>query len=432
MPVLSDSNEQALGAERKRFAVPLGMVLPGTIFLSAFLLFQVQPILAKLILPWFGGAAAVWIISLAFYQLAYLLGNLYAHILIGAAGRVFRAAFTRCCFWPVCCYCRSCPASSGNRAAVQSRCGEFGACWRLRWASPFCCCRRQARCCRRGTASRYEGGREGARPYRFYALSNAGSLLALLSYPVVVEPLVSTHRQALIWSVGYGVCVALCLTLAFRSPALKLALKAQPVEDRPGWKLQLLWLALAASASALLLSITHYVSQNIAAVPLLWIVPLSLYLLTLILCFEGQGWYSRRIFLPLLPIALGGMAYALAPKFENAGPELQLLLYFGGLFICCMVCHGEMAALKPGPRFLTVFYLMVSAGGAVGGLLAALVAPYVFRGFYELPLALGRVRDRRSDRAAEQTHGADGRRGGRRRSGPARDWAGRPFLPPRV
>ena len=387
--MLSDSNEQALAAKGKDSPYLSVWLYSVTIFLSAFLLFQVQPILAKLILPWFGGAAAVWVISLAFYQLAYLLGNLYAHILIGHSGPRFSSVVHALLLLASLLLLPIVPSEFW-----QPR-GSAEPMWRI-WGVlaatvglPFLLLSATSPLLQTWHSFGYEGGREGARPYRFYALSNAGSLLALLSYPVVVEPLVSTHRQALIWSVGYGACVALCLTLAFRSPAVKLALKAQPVEDRPGWKLQLLWLALAASASALLLSITHYVSQNIAAIPLLWIAPLSLYLLTLILCFEGQGWYSRRIFLPLLPVALGGMAYALAPRFENAGPELQLLLYFGGLFICCMVCHGEMAALKPGPRFLTVFYLMVSAGGAVGGLFTALVAPYVFRGFYELPLALG-------------------------------------------
>jgi len=146
---------------------------------------------------------------------------------------------------------------------------------------------------------------------------------------------------------------------------------------------------MAATASALLLSVTHHISQNIAAVPLLWIVPLSLYLLTLILCFEGHRWYRRSLFLRLLPVALAGMAYALSPEFENSGPLLQVPLFCAGLFVCCMACHGEMAELKPRPEFLTLFYLMVSAGGALGGIFVGVVAPRVFRGFYELPLALG-------------------------------------------
>jgi SAM-dependent methyltransferase len=411
--VLSDSNEKALGVNRKDApdfdAASLdapGVAVAGagaprlpvwvyaaSISLSAFLLFQVQPILAKLILPWFGGAAAVWIISLAFYQLTYLLGNLYAHILIQRSGPRFstraHALFLLASLLLLPIVPSMVWQPRGSEEPMWRILGVLAATVGV----PFLLLS--------ATSSLLQAwhtlGREDAHPYRFYALSNAASLLALLSYPLVVEPLVSTHHQALIWSAGYGVFVALCLAFAFRPPLPKLPPKAHPtaeprqpqIEERPRWSLQLLWLGLAASASALLLSITHYVSQNIAAIPLLWVVPLSLYLLTLILCFEGERWYSRRIFLPLFPIALAGMGYALLPKYEGAGPGSQISLYFAGLFICCMVCHGEMAALKPRPEFLTVFYLMVSAGGALGGMFVALAAPYIFRGFYELPLALG-------------------------------------------
>jgi SAM-dependent methyltransferase len=408
-----DPNQQALGADGKdtpdfdaasldapgvavaRAGAPRlpAWLYAGSIFLSAFLLFQVQPILAKLILPWFGGAAAVWVISLAFYQLTYLLGNLYAHILIQRSGPRFSTRAHALLLLASLLLLPIVPS-----AVWQPR-GSEEPMWRILGVLaatvgvPFLLLS--------ATSSLVQAwhtlGREDARPYRFYALSNAASLLALLSYPVVVEPLVSTHHQALIWSAGYGVFAALCSLFAFRPPVPKLPPNAHPatepqqppLDERPRWRLQLLWLGLAASASALLLSITHYVSQNIAAIPLLWVVPLSLYLLTLILCFEGERWYSRRLFLPLLPIVLAGMGYALSPKFEGAGPGLQIPLYFAGLFICCMVCHGEMAALKPRPEFLTVFYLMVSAGGALGGMFVALAAPYIFRGFYELPLALG-------------------------------------------
>lgn len=382
---LPESHEPALTAGGKDAPYFSVWLYSGSIFLSAFLLFQVQPILAKLILPWFGGAAAVWIISLAFYQLAYLFGNVYAHFLIQRSGPRFSARVHALFLLASLLLLPIIP-----RAFWQPHGGEEPM-WRilgvlaatvgvpfllLSATSPF-------------LQTWHALGREGARPYRFYALSNAGSLWALLSYPVLVEPLVSTHRQALVWSVGYGGFVAICATLAFRQPAPRLPAATRPLRQRPSWKLQLLWLFLAATASALLLSITHYVSQNIAAIPLLWILPLSLYLLSLILCFENDRWYHRRLFLTLLPIALTGMAYALSPKFENTGPELQLPLYFTGLFICCMVCHGEMAALKPRPEFLTLFYLMVSAGGALGGLFVAILAPHVFRGFYELPLSLG-------------------------------------------
>jgi hypothetical protein len=235
----------------------------------------------------------------------------------------------------------------------------------------------------------HAGGRPDAHPYRLYALSNAGSLLALLSYPVLVEPFLSTRLQAWIWSLAYGAFVIACSVVAFRQQDGTHVFAQRAEDQRPGRLLQLLWLALAATASALLVCVSHHISQDIAAVPLLWIVPLSLYLLSLILCFEGRNWYRRSWFLRLLPVFLGSMAYALAPEFENAGPELQIPLFCIGLFVCCMALHGEMAELKPAPEFLTHFYLMVSAGGALGGILVAVAAPHVFRGFYELPLALG-------------------------------------------
>ena len=156
----------------------------------------------------------------------------------------------------------------------------------------------------------------------------------------------------------------------------------------PNWKQLLLWAALAADASALLLAVTNHISQDIAAVPLLWIVPLSLYLLSLILCFENGRWYRRSFFLRLLAVALAGMTYSLAPEFANAGPSLQIPLFCIGLFVCCMVCHGELARLKPDPRHLTSFYLMIAAGGAFGGIVVGVIAPRIFHDFYELPIAL--------------------------------------------
>ena len=346
----SAANEKALAADVKHAPDLSAVLYSATIFLGAFLLFQVQPILAKLILPWFGGAAAVWIVSLAFYQLTYLLGNVYAHILMQrTAARISTRTHalllgTSLLLLPIL-----------PSAFWQPRGGEDPT-WRILGALaatvglPFLLLSATSPLLQ----AWYALGRQGLRPYRFYALSNAGSLLALLSYPLLVEPLLSTHRQAFLWSAAYGGFVLLCWTLSFRMRAVNLPPPARRAEGRPHWKLQLLWLLLAACASALLLSITQHVSQNIAAIPLLWIVPLSLYLLSLILCFEGERWYRRRLFLPLLPAALAAMAYLLSPRFEGAGPRWLIPLYFAGLFISCMVCHGEMAALKPRPEFLTL------------------------------------------------------------------------------
>lgn len=381
----TDTNEPLVASAVGALAGPPLWLYAGTIGLSAFLLFQVQPILAKLVLPWFGGAAAVWTISLAFYQLTYLLGNLYAHLLIERGGLRLSARLHATVLLLSLVLLPILPNSSW-----QPQGGEEPS-WRILGllaatvGLPFLLLSATSPLLQ----AWHTHGREGARPYRLYALSNAGSLLALLSYPVLVEPLLSTRHQAWIWSVAYGGFVLICAVTAFRQPRAARPATEAADGQRPGGKLQLLWLGLAATASALLLSVSHHISQNIAAVPLLWIVPLSLYLLSLILCFEGRNWYRRALFLRLLPVLLGGMAYALSPEFENAGPQLLIPLFCLGLFVCCMTLHGEMAELKPHPQFLTLFYLMVAAGGALGGIFVAVVAPRIFRGFYELPAALG-------------------------------------------
>ena len=224
-------------------------------------------------------------------------------------------------------------------------------------------------------------------------MSNAGSLLGLLSYPALVEPDFTTRHQAIGWSLAYGAFVALCALIAFRQTPVAAPISttetsaANRAAAPPDWKLQLLWLALAADASAP--CSPSRISQNVARGPAaVDCAPLSLYLLSLILCFADRSLYGRFLFLRLLAVALGGMAYALSPDFANAGPLLQVPLFCAGLFICCMVCHGELAKLKPPPEHLTLFYLMVLAGGALGGIFVGVIAPHIFRGYYELPMAM--------------------------------------------
>src|SRR5208283_2552014 len=148
-------------------------------------------------------------------------------------------------------------------------------------------------------------------------------------------------------------------------------------------------MALPACASVLLLAITNHLSQNVAAIPFLWVLPLCLYLLSFILCFESSGWYRRNPYLQLLAVALGSMAYAIGADLGgNLNIKVLVTLFSLGLFTCCMVCHGELAELKPHPRYLTHYYLMISAGGALGGILVGLVAPKLLGGYYELPLGL--------------------------------------------
>jgi hypothetical protein len=232
------------------------------------------------------------------------------------------------------------------------------------------------------------GGGPERQPYRLFALSNAGSMLALVGYPTLVEPSFLIRHQAIGWSMAYaGTCFLVAL-VALRRPRDVATPTHSALVPAPGWRVQLLWIGLAACASALLLAITNHLTQNLAAIPFLWLLPLALYLLSFILCFERRGWYRRGLFLRLLAVALASMAYALAPEFDNTRLAVLIPLYTIGLFICCMFCHGELAGLKPHPARLTSFYLMISLGGATGALFVALLAPHVFPGYFELPIAL--------------------------------------------
>jgi SAM-dependent methyltransferase len=227
-------------------------------------------------------------------------------------------------------------------------------------------------------------------PYRFFALSNAGSMAGLLAYPVLVEPYLTASRQAWTWTIGYGTFALVCAVVAF------LARRAQaespvPVTEPgppPVWSERLLWTGLAACASALLLSVTNHLTQNIAAIPFLWVLPLSLYLLSFILCFDSDRWYKRSVFVVLAALALPGMAYMIADNGGIADLRTAVGVFCADLFVLFMVCHGELARRRPAPAYLTSFYLMVAVGGAVGGLLIAFAAPYLFNALYDLPVVL--------------------------------------------
>lgn len=354
------------------------------IFVSAFLLFQVQPVLAKIILPWFGGGAGVWVTALVFFQVMYLLGNLYAHVLTRCRGSRWPGQIhigllvLSLVLLPIV------PSATWKPAGNENPAVRIFILLAVTVGLPFLLLSATSPVLQ----TWYVQARRGHWPYRFYALSNAGSLLGLISYPALIEPYSTTHHQTLAWSWTYAFFVFVCAWLAFRMRGTLAGLGHSEAHSQPGWRTVLLWGALAADGSALLLAITNHILQDIAAVPLLWVVPLSIYLLTLILCFDGIRWYPRSLFLRLLAVALAGMIYSLAPEFANAGPLLQIPLFCIGLFTCCMVCHGELVRRKPAPEHLTTFYLTIAAGGAVGGILVGLIAPWLFRDFYELPIAM--------------------------------------------
>ena len=357
-----------------------------TILTSAFLLFQVQPVIAKIILPWFGGSAAVWTTCLLFFQIGLLLGYLYAHAVVRYL-KPRTQMFLHVGLLAVSLV--ALPIYPGNSWKPAGGADPTVSILLLLAATvglPYFLLSTTGPLLQAWYARRYKG----AMPYRLYALSNAGSMFALLSYPVLFEPVFTTHEQATMWSWAYGVFLVLCSVTAVRSGTsftAALAAEAETDGEKPAARQYVMWLALPACASVLLLAITNHISQNVAAIPFLWVLPLSIYLLTFILCFEGKGWYRRFPYVPLWAVFLGGMVAALF-GMDSAPISIVVLLFALGLFTCCMVCHGELVRLKPHPRYLTQFYLMISAGGAMGGLLVGLVAPHLFNAFYEMELGL--------------------------------------------
>jgi SAM-dependent methyltransferase len=358
-----------------------------TIVVSAFLLFQVQPVIAKIILPWFGGSAAVWTTCMLFFQTVLVLGYLYAHATVRylrpRVQMTLHVALLLISAVVLPIYPGAWLKPSGTGDPVFGILGVLAATVGL----PYFLLSTTGPLLQAWYARQYKG----AIPYRLFALSNAGSMFALVSYPFLFEPVYTTRQQAGMWSIGFGLFIALCAFTAIRSGTSFVAELAPEAEagEKPSAAQYWTWMALAACASTLLLAITNHLSQNVAAIPFLWVLPLSVYLLTFILCFEGSGWYRRFPYLPLVAVALGSMAYAMAGDLEgNVSIKLLVPLFSMGLFTCCMVCHGELARMKPHPRYLTQFFLSVSAGGAAGGLLVGLVAPHFFNAFYELPLGL--------------------------------------------
>jgi hypothetical protein len=373
--------------------------------LGAFLLFQVQPLIGKFILPWFGGAPAVWTTCILFFQLALFGGYAYSHLVV--LWLTSRAqAITQCAlllaalallpvvpaeFWkpsddeaPTLRILLLLAATVGLPYFVLTTTSPLVQAW-------------------------FNRVYPGRAPYRLYALSNIGSLAALLSYPFVVEPMFDLRTQAHLWSwsfVAYCLLMIVCAVLVglLNSPLTReppsppAPLPAGEGTNVPTWRLRTLWLLLPACASVILLATTNHVCQDVAPRPFLWVMPLSLYLLSFVFCFDHPRWYVRPLWaVPAvigIAIVLGSDASlrGLRDPYQQAGISLAfsyiLLLHFGTMFCICMVCHGELARLKPEPRHLTEFYLWLAGGGALGGVLVGLVAPHVFDTFREWNLGM--------------------------------------------
>lgn len=363
-----------------------------TIFASAFLLFLVQPIMAKQILPWFGGSAAVWTTCLMFFQLVLLAGYAYAdwtvrflkprpQVILHVALIVISLV--------------SLPIIAGGGWKPD---GDEDPTWLILGllaatiGLPYFLLSTTGPLLQAWFARSYP---QAKNVYRLFALSNGASLIALVAYPFVVEPYVTTYQQSIGWSFGYGLFALLCGSSALFSlrastqAAMQQAGAAAAAEGpAPRFANYLLWLTLAALGSFMLIAVTNHITHDVASVPFLWILPLTLYLLSFVLCFEGRNWYQRQIFFGPLLVIVGAMAWALHTNGGVMDIKQAIPLFAAGLFVMCMFFHGELAALKPAPRHLTGYYLMISLGGAVGGLLVGFVAPKLFSTYYEFGLGL--------------------------------------------
>jgi SAM-dependent methyltransferase len=357
-----------------------------TIFVSAFLLFEVEPLIAKIILPWFGGVAAVWTLCLLFFQVVLLLGYLYAHLLTRRLAPRFQGWLHAGLLAASLLALPILPKDSWKPAGPQHPALHILLVLVLTVGLPFFLLSATSPLLQAWLA----GAGKHSGVYRFYALSNAGSLLGLLGYPTLIEPRLTTLRQGWSWSVAYAAFAVACGAIALSQRGGN---SISPFQEetvmRADRNTRALWVALSACSSALLLAITNHISQNIASVPFLWIIALSLYMLSFILCFAGSRWYHRMLLLRLLGVALGGMAYALSPSLTALPLWILISVFCAGLFVCCMFCHGELARLKPDPAQLTSFYFLSSLGSVAGAAFVALLAPQIFSGFYELHVALG-------------------------------------------
>ena len=354
-----------------------------TILLSAFLLFLIQPMVAKLILPWFGGSAAVWIVCLVFFQTVLLLGYLFAY----GVSRFLRPraqSFLHLGLLAV--SLALLPIAPGQGWKPTSNADPA---WRilalltlsiglpyflLSATSPL-------------LQAWYARGNPRGLPYRLFAFSNAASLLALFAYPVLVEPNAASHQQIIAWSAAYAFFALICGAAAWQGQFCS-SMPLEPAVSSPPARRQALWLLLSACGAMLLLSITNHLTQNVAAVPFLWVLPLAIYLVTFILAFAQRIWIPRTFVLRLLAVALGSIGYLLYETGFAHPLQLGIPLFCFGLFAACLFCHSELNRTKPGSSHLTLFYLMVALGGACGAIFVGLLAPRLFTATYELPISL--------------------------------------------
>jgi hypothetical protein len=366
------------------------VVYTSAIFVSALLLFSVQPLFTKMVLPRLGGSPAVWSVAMVFFQSLLLAGYAYAHFLMQIRNRAIPVAVHLVLLLVAILTLPLAIASSWGDPPTSGYAFWLLGLFVVSIGLPFFALAAnnpllQAWFVRTGHPA-------GPDPYFLYASSNIGSFLALLSYPVLLEPMFTLRTQNLIWTGGYGLLILLiagCGALLLRSPMLAVADREteETAAPAPSRLLRARWIFLAAVPSGLLIAVTAHISTDVAAAPLLWVLPLSLYLLTWVLVFQSRPLLPHKWMLMIQPLAIAGVIGLLA-----VGGEQNLLLTLGGhqvgFFLIAMACHGELARARPAAKYLTGFYVALSFGGMVGGLFAGLIAPFVFSWVAEYPILL--------------------------------------------
>ena len=351
------------------------------IFLSASLLFLIQPLFGKAILPWFGGSPGTWTTCMLAFQSLLLAGYAGAHLLsrsrlsVQVLGLVGVATLG---LWllPVTPPLDARP--DGAAAPIPQILRLLGA----HAAVPFLALDATS-----PLLSSWYVRASAREPYFLYAFSNAGSVVGLLAYPFLLEPRLELPAQGALWAALFALYTAALLACGLLARRARGGAPAPAPTAAPGPAPRALWLLLAAVPSVLLLAITNHITVDVAAVPFLWVAPLALYLLSFILVFGSERVYRRSIFLPAWVLASGALALALVRE-AHAGLALQLGSSLAVLFTGCMICHGELARLRPEGARVTEYYLWLSAGGALGGIFTGLIAPAIFVGFFELQLAI--------------------------------------------
>lgn len=362
-----------------------------TVILGACLLFLVQPLIAKIILPWFGGTSSVWSAALVFFQVGVLAGYSYAHLLTTYAQprtqRLIHGALliAACVLMPIMPSAAFRPTADGNPTLqiLWLLAATVGLpALMLSSTSPL-------------LQVWYMRRMRSEPPYWLFAWSNAGSLLALLSFPFLLEPAFNAQVLAWGWSGLFVVFALLSMAVGYLSRGAEQAVEPAAVEPKqaaptapPSLGQMVIWVVLAAAASGLLVAVSANLSANVAPIPLLWVVPLSLYLLTFILAFSGRRFYHPTWFFPLVALAIGCMAVLYTQSLANWPILLVIPVYLASLFIVCLACHGELVMRRPSARFLTRFYLLISLGGALGGAFVGVIAPNVFATYLEMPVLL--------------------------------------------